>query len=116
MQTGLTPLTTLRAAGFTFPHELGLFRHPLLSDDGLPADAQTRGFTLVETGGGCEALELQAGEFVMVLTSEDGCYAPESHEWSEALIGVYNANRDELIVVSGKQWLELVQWAESAKD
>lgn len=114
----LTTLDCLREAGFTFPHELGLFRHPMLTADGQPIDPQAHGFAIRETGGGCEALELHIGEFVMVVTHDDGCYVPEPHEWSDALIGIYRADRSveviEVALVTGQQWLKLVEEAEAS--
>lgn len=106
-------LATLHEAGFTLPHLQGLFRHPMLSEDGTPIDPIAYGFEVAFTGGGCEAFHRSVGDFLMVLTSEDGCYLPEPHEWRDALIGVYRHGEDEDIVcVSGQAWLALVDYVD----
>lgn len=109
MHTTTEAIQSLQAAGFKFPHELGLFRHPLLADDGSFIDPRTLGFEEVTTGGGCAALQLMVGEFRILLTSDDGCSVPDEDEWAEALIGVdVSEDRDEVTTVTGLQWLEMV--------
>ncbi|HBO6962796.1 TPA: hypothetical protein L4936_001544 [Pseudomonas aeruginosa] len=109
MQTTTNALQALIAAGFKFPHELGLFQHPMLTADGHNVDPRELGFTVYPTGGGCDALVLQVGEFTIMLTDDDGRFCPEAHEWPQSQIGIYQGDdRDEVAVLSGLQWLELV--------
>lgn len=99
----------LKDVGFQFPHELGLFSHPFLDDAGNTIDPTALGFVPVHTGGGCMALELVVGDYVLCLTSEDGCSLPEEPYWYENLIGVLRASdREEVAVLTGLQWLEAV--------
>lgn len=99
----------LKDAGFQFPHELGLFSHPFLDDAGDTIDPVTLGFEPVHTGGGCMAHELVVGDYVLCLTSEDGCSLPEEPYWYENLIGVLRAgDREEIAVLTGLEWLEVV--------
>lgn len=99
----------LKELGFQFPHELNLFAHPLLDAEGNTVDPRTLGFDVVHTGGGCMALELKIGEFVVCLTSEDGCSLPEEVDWAENLIGVLQGDdREEVGMFTGLDWLEVV--------
>ncbi|MDU4254591.1 hypothetical protein [Pseudomonas sp.] len=103
-------LATLRAVGFTLPHLQGLFRHPLLDAEGAPVDPTVHGFSHMDTGGGCEALVLQLGQFSILLTGDDGASIPEPSEWADALIGVYrdfDEEREEVALFNGLQWLEM---------
>lgn len=109
MTSTTNAIQTLKDAGFVFPHELGLFRHPMLTEDGSTIDPREQGFNLIGTGGGCEALEITVGDFVLMLTGEDGCSVPAESEWAQAFIGVYQAAGDEEIaMLTGVQWLEVV--------
>lgn len=109
MQTTVEATQALKDSGFKFPHELGLFRHPMLNDEGNTVDPVTLGFTIIGTGGGCEALELAVGEFHIWITADDGCTTPAESEWAESLIGIYRADdREEVAMLTGLQWLEMM--------
>ncbi len=110
MPTMTATLNTLREAGFKLPHEQGLFHHPLLSPNGSPVDPREFGFTYAHTGGGCEALEMVLGSFLIMITCEDGCTIPDPEEWQQALIGVYrnDDDRDEVALLTGQEWLQLL--------
>lgn len=109
MQNTPEAARTLKAKGFQFPHELGLFAHPLLDGEGNTVDPRSHGFEEIHTGGGCMALELKVGEFRLCLTSEDGCSFPEEVDWAETLVGVLRAaDREEVGIFTGLEWLEVV--------
>lgn len=109
MQTTVEVAQALKDSGFNFPHELGLFLHPMLNDKGDTVDPLSLGFTIIGTGGGCEALELTVGEFVILITSDDGCSIPDEAEWVDSLIGIYRSvYQEELAMFTGLQWLEMV--------
>lgn len=109
MQTTVEAIQALKDSGFNFPHELGLFGHPMLNDEGNTVDPITIGFSIIHTGGGCEALELSVGDFVILVTSDDGCSVPAEAEWADSLIGIYRAeDREEVAMFTGLQWLEMV--------
>ena len=111
MQTKTDALKALRVAGFKFPHELGLFHHPLLDDSGRAINPCDLGFDVAYTGGGCQALQLVVGDFLIMLTGEDGCHIPELEDWAENLIGVYHNSdeREEVALLTGLEWQELMQ-------
>ncbi|MGG2621682.1 hypothetical protein [Pseudomonas aeruginosa] len=109
MQTTVEATQALKNSGFKFPHESGLFRHPLLNGEGNTVDPLALGFNIIGTGGGCEALELAVGEFLIWITADDGCSTPAEAEWADSLIGIYRAeDREEVAMLTGLQWLEMV--------
>lgn len=110
MQNMKELLVSIRASGFKLPHEQGLFAHPLLDANGAPIDPREHGFNVAHTGGGCEALELELGEFLIMITCDGGSSIPDQDEWAESLIGIYliNDDRDEVALLTGLEWQELV--------
>lgn len=113
----LNSLAALRSAGFVFPLEKGLFRHPLRSNDGAQIDPRVNGFELITTGGGCEAFELNFGKFRILLTDENGQLP--IRDWEQALIGVYPMayeDGEDVATVTGKEWMEMLTVFEQPKD
>lgn len=98
----------LREAGFSTP-----FGHPFLDDTGAIVDPADSGFIEVQTGGGCIALRRDIGDFFMLITSEDGCDAPDLQQWESNLIGIYREGAGdeddrEIVCVNARVWEELV--------
>lgn len=48
-----------------------------------------KGFTEIQTGGGCDALYKEVGENVIIITEDDGCNVPETFDCM-ICVGTYN--------------------------
>jgi len=82
-----------------FDHEGTEIRNPFVSPDGMKIvdPVATYGFKKIDTGGGCVALrrDLPCGGGI-ILTDNDGSGLPYEREMSEALIGRWNAEGEQL--------------------
>lgn len=90
---------------FSFTHEGQLIQNPFLSPDGLtPLDPVAYGFQVMDTGSGCTALHRDVGEGrVMVLTDNGGADTPDLEDWGSSLVGLQNADGEELACVSASE-------------
>jgi hypothetical protein len=98
--------TTLSTVAFV--HDGDWIENPFLSPDGKTiADPAEYGFQIVETGGGCCALDLALpdGGFIR-LTDEDGSHLPDLADWQSALVGRYDCAGDELFLRSAREIFE----------
>lgn len=87
---------------FAFTHEGQLIQNPFLSPDGSqPVDPVTYGFEVSDSG---NSLVLDLGEGrIMILTDNGGSYTPDLEDWGSSLVGLQNADGEELACVTADE-------------
>ena len=88
----------VRLYAIAFVHEGQLIKNPFLSPDrSHVVDPVTYGFREGDTGGGCVCLDFKLPDGgVIRLTDETGCALPTLEDWPSALVGLYDAQGDEV--------------------
>lgn len=80
------------------------YRHGVAPDGSTPLDPAAYGFQVMDTGSGCTALYRDAGEGrIMMLTDNGGADTPDLEDWGSSLVGLQNADGEELACVSASE-------------